>query len=77
MARRNKNEEWKYEFSRRIVARMDYLKIDVTRLAKISGLSVQNIWNYIHCRCVPGADKAAKLAFGLAMTTDELIGFDV
>lgn len=73
----NYNIKYAREFGKRLEDRLICLKMTQADLSKITGVSAPYISQLIHGDHVPRADMVAKLAFGLAMTTDELINFTV
>lgn len=73
-----RNRKYAKEFARRLNARMEELGITPKRLAEQTGLPITTIYNYVYDNTrVPLADTVVKLAHALAMTTDELINFQV
>ena len=74
---KHKDPKFSEELGKRVEQRMQYLNIDKNRLSEVSGLSRKEISDIVRGKVNPQATTITKLAFGLAMTTDELINFKV
>jgi transcriptional regulator with XRE-family HTH domain len=75
LVNRMTKDEWLQEFSRRLVARMEYLEMTQTELTKRSGLDQMSISHYVNGKHCPIGYHVAALAEALIMKSSDLIDF--
>lgn len=68
-------KEWRQEFSKRILKKMNHLGINQRELAKLTQISEITISRYISCERTPRADNIVNMAKVLQSSTAELIQF--
>lgn len=68
-------KEWLENFQTKVKARMEELDINVTRVAKLSGLPMSSVYCMIHDPHIPSVTHVIKLAHALAMKPSDLIDF--
>lgn len=69
-------EEWKKRFKTRLNDLLDDRNMSQTILARISGLSVSRISDYINMKAVPSIFAIINIAYAFDVSIGELIDFD-
>lgn len=77
MKRNTKDEAWLKEFSRRIKARMEYLKINQKTLVRLTGIPKSTINYIVRGSHVPLTTHTILVARALLINPSELIDFEV
>lgn len=68
--------EWREKFRERLIHILKAKRINQTKLAVDSGLSVSRISDYINLKATPTIFAVINIAYALNMSVGELIDFD-